>query len=144
MRRLPNVRLVGGIVALAALAVTVDAGQTRSAWDGIYTDTQARRGKDLYHDACESCHAPDLSGGKVVPAVIGESFTAKWSELTVGKLFERVLVTMPVDDPSRVGRDATADIVAFILRVNGFPAGDRELPERTEILDQLAFEAVKP
>ena len=51
---------------------------------------------------------------------------------------------MPVDDPSCVGRDATADIVAFILRANGFPAGDRELPERTEILDQLAFDAVKP
>ena len=69
---------------MAVLAATVDAGQTRSARDGIYTDQQARRGKDLYHDACEGCHAPDLSGGKVVPAVIGETFTAKWSDLTVG------------------------------------------------------------
>jgi hypothetical protein len=92
---------------------------------------------------CESSHAPDLAGGKVVPEIVGPTFITRWSGQTVGHLFERVVVSMPEDDPSSVSRQAKADIIAFILRANRFPAGDTELPDRIEGFNRFAFEAVK-
>ena len=138
MDRLLGIALATGIGAASLAGVTAAVRQTQSVLEGIYTNTQANRGQVLYHNVCESCHAPDLAGGKVVPEMVGQTFVARWSGQTVGDLFERVLVSMPEDDPSSVSRQAKADIVAFVLRVNGFPAGDAELADRTEVLMSMA------
>ncbi len=144
MKWLSGVPLVVVIAAMSTLGAAVDARQARSVWEGVYTDEQAHRGKTLYHDVCESCHAPDLSGGKEVPELVGETFAARWRSLTVGELFERVLLSMPAADPSSVSRQDKADIVAFILWANGFPTGDQELPDQAEIVSRFVFEAAKP
>ncbi len=133
-----------GIVMMTAQGVTLGARQIQSVWDSIYTDDQANRGEVLYRAACESCHAPDLSGGKVVPELIGKTFTEDWNGLTVGQLFDRVLLSMPEGDPASVSRTEKADILAFILRANGFPSGDLDLEARTEFLDRFRFDAVAP
>ncbi len=133
----------GGAPALNVVAAISDgalgARQTQSVWDRIYTDEQADRGEALYRATCEGCHAPDLSGGKVVPELIGATFTDDWTGLTVGQLFERILLSMPEADPASVSRSEKADIVAFILRANGFPAGQRDLEPETDILDRFRF-----
>lgn len=133
-----------GIVLVVVAGVTPGASQMQSVWDRIYTDDQADRGEVFYRMACESCHAPDLSGGKVVPELIGDTFTEDWDGLTVGRLFERVLRSMPEDDPASVSRGEKADILAFILRVNGFPSGVLDLKPQTELLDRVTFDAVQP
>ena len=51
---------------------------------------------------------------------------------------------MPQEDPASVSRQEKADILAFILRVNEFPAGEKELASRAEMLNQFMFEALKP
>ena len=88
------------------------------------------------------CLLSDKNDVPVVPEIVGQTFIARWSSRTVGGLFERVLVSMPEDDPSSVSRQAKADIVAYILRMNEFPAGDDELPDRIEILKQFTFGAL--
>ena len=143
MNRLLGITLVAGVGAASLAGAPVTARQTQSVSQGIYTNTQANRGQGLYRDVCESCHAPDLAGGKVVPEMVGQTFLARWSGQTVGNLFDRVLVSMPEDDPSSVSRQAKADIIAFILRANGFPGGDAELTDRIEDLNRFEFEAVK-
>lgn len=142
MRRPLIATFVVGIVAASLIGVTAFAPRPQFVSQGIYTSVQASRGQVLYRDLCESCHAPDLAGGKVVPEIVGQTFIARWSGRTVGGLFERVLVSMPEDDPSSVSRQAKADIVAYILRMNEFPAGDDELPDRIEILKQFTFGAL--
>ena len=136
--------LAVGMAAVVALTVATSARQAQSVWDRIYTLEQAKRGELVYRDACESCHAPDLSGGKVVPGLVGEAFTGHWYGRTVGQLFEQVLVSMPEENPSDVSRREKVDILAFILRANAFPAGDRELPDRIEVLDHFLFDTRKP
>jgi quinoprotein glucose dehydrogenase len=131
-------------MAVLASTAALDAQKTRSVQEGIYTDEQANRGSARYHDVCETCHAPDLSGGKVVPEMVGETFTGRWAGQTVGQLFERIVVSMPVDDPPSVSRRDKVDILAFILSVNGFPPGGEELPEQTRLLDRFRFESVGP
>ena len=144
-------RVVVGIgVAVALLSAAPGARgplaerQDRTVWDGIYTQEQAERGAGLYEEWCASCHASDLSGGDVAPGLVGGEFVWNWSGLTVGQLFERLRISMPQEDPAAVTRSEKADILAFMLLVNEFPAGARELPDRAAMLEQFLFEAIQP
>ena len=114
-----------GLLCLGTVGATLAAGQGRTVWDGIYTDQQADRGEPLYQDACASCHAQDLSGGQMVPELMGGEFVWNWSGLTIGQLFERLRISMLQEDPASVSRQEKADILAFILRGERVP-GRRE------------------
>lgn len=43
-------------IALISLAADFVLAQQKSVWDGIYTEEQANRGKQVYADMCASCH----------------------------------------------------------------------------------------
>ena len=114
-----------------------------SVWQGVYTEGQAKRGQPLYSKYCASCHGEQLTGGEDSPPITGGAFLANWNGLTVGDLFERIRLSMPQDRPGRLSRQQNADILAYVLGVNQFPAGQAELPTETERLKQIRFEAVK-
>jgi mono/diheme cytochrome c family protein len=108
------------MVSFAAALAAQEAQRTTA--DGVYSLAQAERGRGRYEAVCQSCHAPDLSGG-VGSALKGDTFTTNWSGLPLARLFERVR-TMPPDSPSPLSDEAAEDLVAYLLSVNGFPAGD--------------------
>ncbi len=120
------------------------AETSRSVWDGVYTAEQARRGSDGYTSECSGCHGTDLTGGDSAPPLMGGEFTSNWNGLTVGDLFERIRTSMPANNPGKLSRDKNADILAFLLSVNQFPAGKAELERQTETLKQIRFETTKP
>ena len=140
MLKLVNKTVWGALLSVAAVAQTAE----RSVWDGIYTSAQAERGSGLYAGQCSSCHGVALSGGESAPALAGGDFLSNWNGLTVGDLFERIRTTMPADRPGRLNRDQTADVLAYVLRVNQFPAGSSELARQTEVLKQIRIESDKP
>lgn len=74
----------------------------------------------------------------------GGVFLSNWDGLTMGDLFERVRVSMPQDNPGKLSRQQTADVLAFVLQVNQLPAGESELPRQAEVLKEIRFEATKP
>jgi hypothetical protein len=80
----------------------------------------------------------------MAPSLAGGDFMDRWSGQSIGALFERTRATMPKDRPGSLSRDANADIIAYILSVNKFPAGQRELPGDAQTLNQIKFDAVKP
>src|SRR5271170_7625496 len=105
------------IVTLSALTVISFSNvraqsPSRSVWDGVYTDAQAKQGQGLYNDKCSSCHGDTLMGGESAPALAGGEFTSNWNGLTLGDLFERIRTTMPQNRPGSVSRDANAQILA--------------------------------
>ena len=51
---------------------------------------------------------------------------------------------MPQNAPGSLSRQQNADILAFILKVNQFPAGKTELDRQTDILKQIKFDSTKP
>ena len=134
----------GLVAAMAAGMVGPAAAQGRTVWDGVYTEQQAARGEPLYQQWCASCHAQDLSGGDLAPGLVGGEFTWNWSGISLGQLFERLRISMPQEDPGAVSRAEKADILAFMLFVNEFPAGENDLADRTQMLDQIMFEALEP
>ena len=141
--------VVGAGVVVVVLAVCVAgpgvaAHQAQSVWDGVYTAEQAQRGAPLYQQSCAECHGPDLAGGEMSPGLVGGEFVWNWNGLSVGDLFERLRVSMPQDDPTSLGRQEKADILAFMLEANDFPAGDAELANRTGMLAGINFLAEQP
>lgn len=120
-------------LAVAGLSFAVAAGAAgaqesgTTVWDGVYTAEQAERGEAVYRSHCLSCHQADFSGTEEASALSGEPFMESWREDTVGNLYTRIRNLMPFDEPASLGDDAYVDSVAYLLQVNGFPAGLREL-----------------
>jgi mono/diheme cytochrome c family protein len=131
------------IVGLAAV-YTLRAQTSRSVWDGVYSQVQAGRGQSLYSEQCASCHGSDLMGQDEASPLTGDQFLSNYNGLTVGDLFERVRVSMPANNPGKLTRQQNADILAYILSFNKFPAGSADLATQTEVLKQIKFEATKP
>ena len=116
----------------------------RSVWDGIYTEQQARRGRSLYQEHCADCHGEELEGDAEAPALSGGTFLTNWNGLTLGSLFQRIRRDMPLNgNVGKLGPAVSADILAYMLEVNRFPAGAAELSSSGIALDQIRFEAVK-
>jgi len=106
-------------VALALQGKPVQ--DTRTVWQGVYTDAQATLGRVFYEESCSRCHAADLSG-RVGSSLKGDIFMRDWGGRTLSTYFERIKTTMPRGDAGTLSDDAYLQIVAYILRVNGFPA----------------------
>jgi S-disulfanyl-L-cysteine oxidoreductase SoxD len=133
-----------GLLACAVFILAAQDAPTRSVWDGVYTQEQGTRGQALYNQECAACHGQSLSGGEEAPPLSGGAFMANWSGLTVGDLFERIRVSMPEGRPGTLSRQQNADILAYILTGNQFPAGKTELNKETELLKQIKFESARP
>lgn len=117
---------------------------TRSTWDGVYTEAQAKRGAELFDRECAQCHGPSGAGGSMAPALVGPAFSANYDGQTVGDLFDRNRTTMPIGKEGQLSGQQNADITAFMLQVNMFPAGSSELPTQSMPLKQIAYVADRP
>lgn len=115
------------VATTVTLATLVGAAQGKTAKEGVYTDAQATRGKAAYLASCASCHQEGLQGADLAPPLKGEDFLLPWSSKSVHDLFDRVATTMPGDAPGSLPPQVNADIVAYMLQVNRYPAGADEL-----------------
>jgi mono/diheme cytochrome c family protein len=129
-----------GIAAVIACALAAQTA-SKSVWDGVYSEDQAKRGQELYKQHCASCHADTLTGGETAPPLAGGDFLSNWNGLTLGDLFERIRTTMPLDKAGKLSREVNSDITAYILNVNNFPAGKSDLPRGTEFLKEIRIES---
>jgi cytochrome c len=136
--------LVVSFTGMAVFRTTLNAQTTKSVWDGVYTEEQAKRGEAVYRQFCTACHGAALTGGEAAGPLTGAQFTANWNGVTVGDLFERIKISMPLDRPGVLTRQQNADVLAFVLSANKFPVGTAELARQTEYLRQIKFEVTKP
>ena len=103
----------------------------------MFTDEQATRGEDAYQQECAQCHLDDLLGDGIAPALIGAPFSFRWSELSVADMLVAIRTTMPQGAPASLSPQAYVDIVAYMLKVNDYPAGDVELPTAEAELEAI-------
>jgi quinoprotein glucose dehydrogenase len=129
---------------VATGAAAFQESASASVWDGVYSEAQARRGEEVYRQACANCHGPELEGADMTPGLTGGVFTSNWNDLTLGDLFERIRTTMPLDKPGSVSRQQNADLVAFLLKANQWPAGTTELTRELGALKQIRIQSSRP
>lgn len=131
MKAMPRgwtVLMVSGAVALPIVVAAVpQEAPSTSVKDGVYSAAQAERGAQAYRADCSSCHAADLQGSGQAPPLAGDEFLATWRG-PLFDLFDRIHSTMPADRPGQLAPERTADILAFMLKISGLPAGPRDLP----------------
>jgi mono/diheme cytochrome c family protein len=118
-----------GLLFLAS--ATANLATARTVWDGVYTEAQAARGVTAFGQSCAGCHALAPEGKA---PLVGDSFWKSFAQKTVGDVLEFVSDNMPNGKPRSLSESTYGDIVALMLKSNGFPAGTAEL-RRDNIAD---------
>ena len=124
---------------LAAAAVTAqapppqatpkpDAAQTTLS--GVYTDVQVARGEETYYASCVSCHPKGTYAGP--------SFKTTWGDRPLSDLYDWILNKMPKNDPGTLTPEQSVEVIAYILKENGMPAGKTKMPA-----DEAALKAIR-
>jgi mono/diheme cytochrome c family protein len=129
---------------ILAIMICAAAGGARAGtWDGVYSEPQAERGAVQFQQHCGRCHGANLAGTFETPPLVGR-FMPYWSGTTLDVLFDYISAAMPLDRPGSLSPAANADILAFILKANNFPAGTKELGAGSDALKAIHFDAVRP
>ena len=151
MRQVRRQLIVLVAALLPTLAFTSEAvhasnrtHRTRTTWDSVYSADQAARGETTYAKTCSRCHKPALGGADEAPALTGGAFMGSWNGQTLHDLHDRIRTTMPTDTPGMYSRQDIADVIAYMLKFNQFPAGKTELPVGDEELKSISFVSAKP
>jgi len=111
-------------VAVAILLAAPLAAQSPAP--GTYSDSQAVRGQQWYESSCAACHpSRDMSS---------PDFQMRWRGRTAFDLFDRMRTTMPLTAPGTLSRRTYTDIVAYLMKINGLPAGTTALASDSTVL----------
>ena len=125
-----------GLLILAAavlgLSVTMWAQEKKSVKAGVYTAAQADRGTAVFRSQCASCHAPN----RFTDDLFYSSFAGK----PLWEMFDVISDTMPEDNPGSMKKEEYADVIAYLLKLNNFPAGSVELPIDKDALSAIMME----
>ena len=126
------------LTCIVGMATVVEAqspqpnGQ-RSTSEGVYNREQWQRGRDLYAGLCASCH----------PAVthVGPIFTKSWAGKKLSDLFGYLRERMPKNEPGSLTDQEYVDVMSYMLRLNGMPAGNHELPADSAALTKVRIDS---
>jgi hypothetical protein len=144
MKRLSSLSLlfvaaaVLGCAAAAPSANAAPSGDTsperaRSAAQALYTAQQAERGSARYEAICLECHT------KV--EFTERPFLFAWEGSSVGQLYAYISENMPEDGPGSLPQSDYLALMAYVLQMNGYPAGDAELTADMERMRAVPFAA---
>ncbi len=103
-----------------------------SVVDGVFTSSQASRGRQQFQQKCMTCHS--------VEQHTGQKFGTRWQRTTLGDLFDLVSNTMPQGYPGSLEPAEYASILAFFLSESGYKEGEKELPSDLESLKKIRIE----
>ena len=134
---------VAAVAYSPAPAASVRAPLPASVWDSVYTDSQTVRGDSLYQAVCIKCHGPTLAGTPDGNPLAGTDFVANWDGLTIDQIYDKIRDEMPPDNPKTIPHELVPDVLAFIFKKNGFPAGSKPLPDNRDTLKTIKFQKSK-
>jgi mono/diheme cytochrome c family protein len=135
-------RLVALLLVMSSpLSAQANGQPDRSAaTHPAYTEEQAARGDTVFKRTCASCH--DLNFHK------DEQFRMNWFGRNVWDFFKILKTTMPEDNIGGLTDDEYTRVIAYIFKLNGFPAGADSLKadslEMRRIRIGAATDSTKP
>ena len=134
----PRTFLISAAVLAAMLSIAPGAAAQTEAriWTGIFTNDQAERGKTNFYQSCVRCHGQNLEGA-TAPSLNGNRFITAWENENLYKLFVKVRDTMPPNFGTILTDEAKLDVITFLLRTNGYPAGPEELKVDVDTLENI-------
>ncbi len=129
-----------GVVFLT-LATVGFYGVQAQQQPAVYTALQATRGQAVYDAKCASCHGQQLEGRTAAP-LSGPRFALKWADgrHNVDELYFITRTQMPYGAGGTLTNQEYIDSVAYVLKVNGYRPGERELTVNAEALKRIKIE----
>ena len=99
--------------------------------DGVFSSQQVKSGKRLYKKYCKSCHEGDYFG----PVLLA------WQGEQLASFFDVMTSAMPENDPGSLEQEQYTDLLAYILKISGYPQDNRALNPGTEEFASIVIEA---
>jgi alcohol dehydrogenase (cytochrome c) len=95
-----------------------------------YTAEQAAAGRAAYEQGCMTCHGPNL---RQLPNALlaGTEFLGRWGNRATNDLIAQARSTMPPDNPGGLPAEAYANVVAYLLQMNGGTANENAIDAST-------------
>jgi mono/diheme cytochrome c family protein len=119
------------VVSMSLALLHAQAPKTPTVWDGAYTDAQAERATAAFSANCSRCHTLTVDGSGNRP-LTGDKFWEGYTQKTVGDLLKFVSTNMPNGAAAgSLSASTYNDLVALILKSNGFPSGKTEVAPET-------------
>jgi mono/diheme cytochrome c family protein len=106
----------------------------------LYTQAQAEQGKQIFATQCVACHGANLQGA-AGPSVAGNDFlvAAQHNGWTLEIMRYVVFDQMPRNTPASLSPTDDADVMAYLLASNCYPAGTKPFPSA----DSPSFAKIK-
>ncbi len=121
-------RMMGAVLLGAGLLGAGGVALARlPAPAAFYTEAQAEQGAAIYGESCAMCHGAMLEGTFETPALTGK-FVANWAGRPVGDLYDYLGRAMPQFAPGSLAGEDNARVLAYLLKANGYRAGQTALP----------------
>ena len=127
---------LGGLSVRAQAQRPAGARTAPTTRDGIYTPEQAAQGKEMYLGLCQSCHSAVTH--------TGAPFRDHWVGRPLSDLFTYILTQMPKSAPGTLAPEEGNLVLAYILKMNGLPAGSMPLSPDAVTLSQIRIEIPAP
>lgn len=125
----------GWTVSTGVRGISAQAPPQTRASQGVYTTAQAGRGGRTYAEICVDCHS--------LGRFRGPDFTTKWADKPLSTLYKAV-TSMPLGEPGSLEPQDYADVVAYLLSVNAYPEGPRELPPSADAAAAIWLDGKAP
>jgi len=131
------------LTPLAAPAqTTASPAETRyqpfpTIWSGVYANEEADRGQQTAARLCGRCHGPDLRGTSQAPRLTGAAFFDRWHDLMMLDVIAWIQSAMPGNHAFFVPAKETREVVAYMLRESGVPAGREPISTDMDVLSHL-------
>ena len=132
------------ILVFVSLLLSVGLASSATGETLSFTGAQADRGQKAYEEHCASCHARSLRGTARSPSLIGDQFDNMWRGRSADVLSFHVRRMPPAlgDTPVELSPETHTDVVAYILKSNGFEPGDAGLPVEMSALADIDIPAL--
>lgn len=121
------------VLATTAGAQAKAANGQRSTGQGVYSREQWMRGRDVYAGLCAGCHQAVTH--------VGPQFSTSWAGKKLSELFGFLRERMPKNDPGSLSEQEYVDVMSYMLRLNGMPAGVDELPADSVALTKIRIDS---
>jgi polar amino acid transport system substrate-binding protein len=111
----------------------IEAADVVGGSPALYTAAQASAGAQVYNQNCASCHGTNLQG-VAAPALAGTDFqkTSVSDKYSVSIIRTIATQNMPLSNPGSLSDTQYADVMAYLLATNCYPAGAKPFPTQDE------------
>ena len=118
------------LISSISLLSMVVFSESLTTNDKIYSKEQAKTGEELYRTNCLTCHDK-----KYFRPVF-----KTWTGQSLGTFFLVMNASMPQGNPGSLHIEEYTDILAYMLSLSRYSAGESKLSSSTEFLNSITIE----